>query len=600
MADYLSPAVYVEEVSSGIKPLQGVGTSTAGFVGLTVKGPIGIATPINNFGAFVTQFGSYSSNALLPFAVKAFFDEGGQTCYVVRTCHYDNTGQPTAVAANRTYNAVAAVPANHPGLRIAANSPGVWGNALAVLVRDVNATGAIDSATGYPQGATLIDFDGVTPGAEFTLGDVLQTGGQTYSLTGNAVADETGAVRGAGIDPPLRAAAANNDAVTFQPAGGWFRIQVFENGTPAETYDGLSMDVGQMNYVATRINNISPRITVTDLAQNAPAIAGMADRRPVQSTSATVPDPLTNGDDGLSGILPADYVGSPAVANGLNAFNTLDDVNILAVPEAVDRSVHVQGMAYCRVRQDCVYIADCQPTIATADDVLAYKTGDGIFAGGNAISSKYGALYAPWVQVFDPRSGGTIFIPPSGLVAGRLAGVDGTRGVHKAAAGIIDGALSTALGLAFNFATPDQEKLNPKGINLIRNFAGTGPVIWGARTVSSDAEWRYLNVRRLFIFLRQSILQGTTWVVFEPNDPTLWKSISRNIAAFLALQWRAGALVGATADEAFYVKCDAETNPPELVELGRVITEIGVAPSKPAEFVIFRVTQMEGGSASSA
>src|SRR5262249_33976106 len=165
-------------------------------------------------------------------------------------------------------------------------------------------------------------------------------------------------------------------------------------------------------------------------------------------------------------------------------------------------------------------------------------------------------------------------------------------------AGVVDGKLNSALGLAFDFVRADQEKLNPAGINVIRSLPGTGPVIWGARTVSSDPEWRYVNVRRLFIFLRASILSGTNWVVFEPNDRSLWKSIERNVAAFLHLQWLAGALVGDTADQAFYVKCDEETNPPEVVNAGQVVTEIGVAPSKPAEFVIFRVMQrLPGGAA---
>jgi len=518
MAEYLSPAVYVEELPSGVKPLEGVGTSTAGFVGHAVKGPVGIATPINNFGEFQTKFGGVSSNALLLFAVKAFFDEGGRSCYVVRACHYDNADHPTAVSATRSYNAVG--DANQAALRIDATSPGTWGNDIGVIVQ-------------HP------------------------------------------------ATPP-----------------GVFRLQVFQSGVPIETFDGLSMDSALNDYVTTRINGRSQLITVADQIPTASALSA-ADRRPAP-TATPIPDPLQNGDDGLSGLTADDYVGKPSVGNGLNAFNKIGEVNIIAVPEPVDRDVHVHGMAYCENRQDCFYVADCQRAIAVADDILNYKTGDGVFAGGNAISSKYGALYAPWIEVFDPRTSGKIAIPPSGAVAGRYAGVDGTRGVHKAPAGVVDGKLNSALGLLFGFVTADQEKLNPKGINLIRAFPGTGPVIWGARTVSSDPEWRYLNVRRLFIFLRQSILEGTSWVVFEPNDRTLWKSIERNISAFLRLQWLAGALVGATPDEAFYVKCNDETNPPESVALGRVITEIGVAPSKPAEFVIFRIMQQAGGGTSSA
>lgn len=512
MAEYLSPSVYVEELSSGVKPIEGVGTSTAGFVGHAVKGVIGVATPINNFSEFQKSFGGVFSNGFLAFAVKAFFDEGGRSCYVVRTCHYDNTGQPTAVAANRTY---ATVGDNlQPSLTVAASSPGAWGNELAIRIQHPNAT--------------------------------------------------------------------------------VFQLQVFLNGVVVESYDGLTMDPSLNNHVATRINGLSERIKVTDRAK-ASALS-MADRRPAP-TAGTGADPLQNGDDGLSNLTADDYVGKDSLGNGLHAFDKIDEVNIIAVPDAVSRDVHVGGMGYCENRQDCFYVADSQEAITTADDVLQYKTAEGR-PSGNAISSKYGALYAPWIQVFDPRTGGSINIPPSGAIAGRYAAVDASRGVHKAPAGVVDGKLSSALGLVFGFVTADQEKLHPKGINLIRAFPGTGPVIWGARTVSSDAEWRYVNVRRLFIFLRESILLGTTWVVFEPNDRTLWKSIERNVSAFLRLQWLSGALVGDTADQAFYVKCDEETNPPESIKLGRVITEIGVAPSKPAEFVIFRIMQFDGSATS--
>jgi phage tail sheath protein FI len=521
MPEYLSPAVYFEELSSGARPIEAAGTSTAGFVGHAVKGPIGRAIPLNNFGEYLTRFGGFFSNGFLPFAVKAFFDEGGRSCYVVRTCHFNPGGGAAAVLATRTYPTVSN--AALQALRVDATSEGAWGNDLAVRIEHPNAT-------------------------EFTL-------------------------------------------------------RVFESGVSVEFYEHLTMDpadppTATTNPAAPRhvegpINGVSPRIRVTDLAGSS-GIAVMANRRPAVTTAAS--DPLQNGVDGLTGLTADDYIGTAALGNGLNAFNRIEDVSILAIPDAVNRAVHVRGMAYCDNRQDCVYVADCQATITLADDVLDYKTADGTFSGGNAISSKYGALYAPWIRVSDPRSGGTILIPPSGAVAGRYAGVDATRGVHKAPAGVLDGRLTTVLGLQFNFVTQDQERLNPKGINLIRAYPGTGQVIWGARTVSADPEWRYLNVRRLFIFLRQSILLSTNWVVFEPNDATLWKSIERNVSEFLRLQWLAGALVGGTPDEAFYVKCDEETNPPESILLGRVITEIGVAPSKPAEFVIFRIMQLVAGA----
>jgi hypothetical protein len=187
-------------------------------------------------------------------------------------------------------------------------------------------------------------------------------------------------------------------------------------------------------------------------------------------------------------------------------------------------------------------------------------------------------------------------MPPAGAVVGTYAATDVRSGVHKAPAGLTDGFLNTAIGIEKVVTKGEHDVLNPQGVNVIRSFPGAGIVIWGARTVSADPEWRYVNVRRLFLFLEESIDEGTQSVVFEPNDLTLWRRIRRNISAFLRLQWIEGRLVGNKEEEAFFVKCDAETNPPESVDLGRVVTLIGVAPSKPAEFVIFRISQFRGGS----
>jgi phage tail sheath protein FI len=184
---------------------------------------------------------------------------------------------------------------------------------------------------------------------------------------------------------------------------------------------------------------------------------------------------------------------------------------------------------------------------------------------------------------------------PSGAVVGTFSATDTRRGVHKAPAGIDDGFLNTVIGIEKVVTKGEHDLLNPQGINVIRSLVGQGIVIWGARTTSSDPEWKYINVRRLFLFLEESIHKGTQWVVFEPNDQSLWKSIVRNVSAFLRIQWLEGKLVGSKPEEAFFVKCDKETNPQESIDLGRVITEIGVAPSKPAEFVVFRIAQWAGG-----
>src|SRR5262249_50554802 len=198
------------------------------------------------------------------------------------------------------------------------------------------------------------------------------------------------------------------------------------------------------------------------------------------------------------------------------------------------------------------------------------------------------ALYYPWIEVFDPATGQNRFMPPSGHVAGLWSRTDTERGVHKAPANEV---VRGAVELQNNITKGEQDLLNPVGVNCLRAFPGRGLRVWGARTLSSDPAWRYINVRRLFNYLEESILLGTQWVVFEPNDERLWGTIRRNIAAFLMEEWRRGALFGSSPDEAFYVKCDRETNPPDVVDRGQVICEIGICPVKPAEFVIFRLSQ---------
>jgi phage tail sheath protein FI len=207
--------------------------------------------------------------------------------------------------------------------------------------------------------------------------------------------------------------------------------------------------------------------------------------------------------------------------------------------------------------------------------------------------SKYAALYYPWIEVFDPLTGRNRAMPPGGHMAGIWARNDDTRGVHKAPANEV---VRGAVGLATQVTKGEHDLLNPAGINCIRSFPGRGIRVWGARTLSSEAEWRYLNVRRLFNYLEESILNGTQWVVFEPNDDALWARIRRTISAFLVNEWRKGALFGLTPDEAFYVKCDRETNPAEGIDAGQVVCEVGVAPVKPAEFVIFKLAQFSGGT----
>jgi phage tail sheath protein FI len=270
----------------------------------------------------------------------------------------------------------------------------------------------------------------------------------------------------------------------------------------------------------------------------------------------------------------------------LETFKPIDEISLVAIPGATDKAVQNAILDHCEDKnlQDRFAILDA--ALGKPDDLTAQN----VFKGVR--SSKYAAIYFPWIKVFDPAAQEVIAVPPSGHIAGIYARVDAERGVHKAPANeVIRGALDVDTPISRR----DQDGLNPDGVNVIRKFNGN-ITVWGARTIGGErnGEWKYINVRRLFIYLRESIDRGTQWVVFEPNTPELWAKITRNITAFLTNVWRDGALFGNTPQEAFYVKCDEEINPPEVRDQGQVVTEIGVAVVRPAEFVIFRISQWGG------
>ena len=270
------------------------------------------------------------------------------------------------------------------------------------------------------------------------------------------------------------------------------------------------------------------------------------------------------------------------VTNALNAFTAIDEIAIVAVPGALDANIQGAVLDHCENAGDRFAVLDGQRTATLTPEAIQ----------GTVRDSNYGAMYFPWINVYDPVTNDNIYVPPSGHIAGIYARVDAQRGVHKAPANEV---IRGAVGVETRLSKADQDGLNPDGINVIRAFDGN-ITVWGARTLGGDAntDFKYINVRRLFLFLRESIDEGTQWVVFEPNDKSLWAKITRNVAAFLTNVWRSGALFGSTPQEAFYVKCDADTNPPEVRDLGQVVTEIGVAVVKPAEFVIFRISQWAG------
>jgi phage tail sheath protein FI len=251
------------------------------------------------------------------------------------------------------------------------------------------------------------------------------------------------------------------------------------------------------------------------------------------------------------------------------------------------RDIQGKMLAHAEAAKDRIAILDPPPDLLP-QDVLEWRMSTAGY------DSKFATLYYPWLEVMDPLTRRPIMVPPSGHMAGVWARTDNTRGVHKAPANEV---VLGVNGLAFQVTHEEQGGLNQRGINCIRAFPGRGIRVWGARTLSSDPEWRYLNVRRLFNYVSESIMEGTQWAVFEPNDERLWIRLRIAVSSFLTRTWREGALFGATPDEAFYVKCDEETNPPDVIDAGQVVMEIGISPVKPAEFVIFRISQYTAGAA---
>ncbi len=286
--------------------------------------------------------------------------------------------------------------------------------------------------------------------------------------------------------------------------------------------------------------------------------------------------------------------------SALTKFEGIDEIALVSAPGITTAAVTTAIVTHCRTRTGDRFAIIDSPEVVETNNALNLSLLDPS-ASGNVLpaATDYGAFYFPWVQVFDPATKtrepngeGLIFVPPSGHMAGIYARVDTERGVHKAPA---NEAVLGVVGLRYQISRAQQDGLNPQGVNVIRDLNG-GIRVWGARTIGGDrnAEWKYVNIRRLFLFLRESIDEGLQWVVFEPNEPGLWARITRNVSAFLTNVWRAGALLGSTPAEAFYVKCDAETNPASVRDVGQVVTEIGVAVVRPAEFVVFRITQWVG------
>jgi phage tail sheath protein FI len=666
MPEYLSPGVYIEEIT-GAQPIEGVSTSTTGFVGMTVRGPIsGPPQLVTSFPEFTRTFGSFlpdtptfHDHRYLAYAVKGFFDNLGQRAYITRVLATGNATATDAAAlvggllTRLTQSATAgdtklnlattrgidttttitltqvknglsttegpvAVSAYDDGkgtvtlgvalansydaayttvttsetpkvtkCRLSAKDPGAWGNNITVQIQQSSmAQAQVVSLTALALNTVLLNTaNNFYPGAivEFNKGKT-KTYKKVASIAGNSIVVTNPFAAATDLNPDAGFTVTTVRSCEFDIAASWRNVN--------EKFKSLSMDDQIPTYYGTIINNGS-----TLLAMTAGATGDHVTDKPFILPSA--PDgltvPLINGLDGTSAPGAADYIGNPGgpgLRTGIQALADIEDISIVAVPGITDQDVQNALITQCETLKYRFAILDPKPhaggTTPTLDDIQTQR---------KLYDTKYAAIYYPRITVFDDLTNSDITIPPSGHMAGIYARVDNTRGVWKAPANEVIGAINA---IEVKVSKGDQDILNPEPNNIcvLRDFEaqGRGLRVYGARCITSLTEWKYINVRRLFIFLERSLDQGTQWAVFEPNDQKLWNRLIQSVSAFLTTVWREGGLMGAKAEQAYFVKCGYDTMSQDDIDNGRLILLVGVAPVFPAEFVIIRIGQWAGGS----
>jgi phage tail sheath protein FI len=520
MPEYLSPGVYVEEVDTGNKPIEGVATSTVGFIGVAERGP---DDPIlvTSFGEYTRSFGGYVENRYLAHSVEGFFQNGGKRCFINRVRSQDATALP----ATRAFG----------GMTVSAVGDGVWGTQIAIKI-----TNAGNNDPNLFK-LTVMYFRDLPP------------------LTATNLT----------VDPTHPA--------SRQPAN----LANRREPTLLEVFDNVSFNPNASSFYKRQINGLSTLITVEGVGGPRPPNNGQENTAPM--TAGTIPF-LQNGANG-----PALTLADARAT--LAAFEKIDEIAILCCPDE-------HAAEFTGITTDL--ITHCENLL----DRFAILQSDGtVRAPGGHLpptNTKYAAYYYPWVRIKNATNGTDILIPPGGHIAGIYARSDITRGVHKAPANeVIRGLLLDPADPTRSFQVQvtkgEQDILNPRGVNVLRYFPGRGNLVWGARTMASDPDCKYI-VRRVFIFVEESIEEATQWVVFEPNDEPLWARVRRSVSDFLTRLWMDGMLQGRAKEEAYFVRCDRSTMTQADIDNGRLIMLIGIAPVKPAEFVIFRIGQWTGGS----
>jgi phage tail sheath protein FI len=653
------PGVYIDEFAPGA-PIQGVGTSTTAFVGLSLLGDLDTPTKLTSWDQFQQIFGREPRPGFfLWYAVRGFFENGGQVCYVVRASNGrydewtlpDRTGVPTSLA-----------------MRIRAVQPGLSGITVDALAASLLPAGATVFKTGAATVAAVagreIQLGSAAQAAQFRPGDLVQIAGvagtpQVVRVSGDRVrlgSDPTpppavgAAVRLADVAAGTRTIRIHSlvnplpadslvpgtmltiDA-SAQP-GGATDTQIVESvqteqlgatvtyrvtfrsplatgfslapgaanvGVASEEFDftvtrgasvtpylGLSMDPAHPRYFIRRVNG-DPGAIVRVFRIEPPPPVAPPHNLPATGAATNV---VVGVDENLATFVSQDFI------DALDTLRQVDDVNLVSVPDCMAGIAGVNPVVvqqavitHCEQLADRFGVLDSLPRA----ELFRSPTHPSVEEQRSGLDSTrgYAALYYPWLRVRPFGAGDPVLVPPSGHVCGIFARSDNTRGVHKAPANEL---VNGAMGVERTMSDVDQGQLNLQGINVLRVFSSGGRVVvWGARTTATDRNWQYVNIRRLFLYLEESISEGIRWGVFEPNNLGLWQKLRRSITEFLIRAWRDGALFGAKEEEAFYVRIDEVLNPFSEQALGRLHIEIGVRPSYPAEFIIVRIGIWSGG-----
>jgi hypothetical protein len=622
MPSYLAPGVYVEETSFRTKTIEGVSTSTAGFIGPTRMGPLsGYPELLTSLADFEAIYGSIDPLTFedrgetvnyLAQGVRAFFDNGGGSLYVVRTFR---AGGSSGVAQ-------ATLSGGSPPQTITwqGRYPGSGGNVTLLITLTIGQNVLSSTTTAVTSPPAPLGSGNVLRGASpFDLVWISQvtsppgTGGQLYwaeiyfnKTTGTDTFrfhSQSGAVRDlTSLAPGTDEVRILNASVEVTYPDGVARSDVF-GGLTFDPRAAASFSSFFGAVLSNRQDQLTIPITFSFSDTTAAAGIGIAQLMLGQIAPVDVPaliagkvgqftEQLTGGSDGIRP-LASDYEGAedPLDAQkktGLVALEDVTDVSIVAAPGSSYAGASYYSLDALQITFNL--IAHCEK-LRYRIAVLDSPDGESVTQVSQwrgQIDSTYAAFYYPWVRILDPVTDLETNMPPSGYVAGIYARSDANVGVHKAPANEV---VTDALSFEVILNKGQQDLLNPLGVNCFRFFEGRGYRLYGARTATSDPETKYVNVRRYLNYLKHSIDNGTQSVVFENNGPDLWASTAQLISDFLYNEFRSSRLYGTTKDQAFFVRCDLTTMTQNDLDNGRLVCLIGVALLRPAEFVIFRIGQ---------